>query len=89
MRGFLSMLEYRARVWLARRWCDPQLAWLAERQGSVLVTSERFGKVLVPMYHAGATGEFAAILAQRLDDMTKQRDYWREKFNRSSTRGAG
>lgn len=82
MRRLWQMTVYRARVWLARRWCDPQLAWLAEQHGSVIVTAERFGRVLVPMYQVGGVGEFSARLAERLHDMTQQRDYWKRKAER-------
>lgn len=78
MRRFLSILAHRTRLWLARRWCDPQLAVMAERYGSVLVTSERFGKVLVPMY-AAMPYDATASLAQRLDRMTEERDYWKRR----------
>lgn len=82
MRGLLQMMVYHVKVWLARRWCDPYLAELAERHGGVYITSQRFGKVLVPMYCVA--GEFSATLAQRLHDMTAQRDHWKRRAESES-----
>lgn len=72
----LSKWAHYTRLWLARHWCDPQLAVMAERYGSVLVTSERHGKLLIPMYHTTAY-DTTAELAKRLHQMTEERDYWK------------
>lgn len=78
MRAWLQRIEYRIRTWLARRWCDPQLAWLAERYGSVLVTSERHGKIILPMYHAQPY-DVRAELVQRVDELIRERDFYRRQ----------
>lgn len=82
MRALLQKLAYRGRVWLARRWADPQLAVLADRYGCVLVTSERHGKLILPLYHATYDGEVNARLVMQLAKMTEERDYWKERAAR-------
>lgn len=66
MRSWLSSTGHRLRLWLARHWADPQLAIMAERYGAVIVTSERHGKVVLPIYRLPFDGEIIAELAQRL-----------------------
>lgn len=80
MRKLWQKWTYYTRLWLARRWCDPNLWWLAERHGAVIVTSERHGKVLVPIYQSGFGAEES--LARQLDDMTRQRDYFKRELER-------
>jgi hypothetical protein len=78
----LSKWGYYIRLWLARRWCDPQLAVLADRYGSVLITSERYGKLILPLYHAVWDGEVSARVMMKLERMTEERDYWKREAER-------
>lgn len=80
MKLALSKCGYYLRLWLARQWADPQLVTLAERYGSVIVTAERHGKFVLPIFHAPYDGEATARLVADFCRMRDERDYWHQQF---------
>lgn len=77
MRAWLYRTGYAIRVWLIRRFVEPQLAFLAERHGAVIVTAERHGRIVLPIYRVA--GEDMGRLVASMQSLANERDYWKRR----------
>lgn len=80
MKFWLYKMQYAIRLWIARRWMDPQLVELAERYGAVIVTAERHGRIVLPIYQV--SGEDTGRLVASMDALANERDYWKRRCER-------